>query len=124
LFFVPQLAATIIWPMVYLVLFCRRLFLLLASARTRTKQARETNHDKKELDTLVLFCHGLALSFMIAGLLLAQVRMCMCTRTRIRTRTHTHMRALHLQSIAIYFIRIFFPRHPMHELSAISLSSR
>jgi len=55
---------------------------------------------------------------------LARLGVRVCVRVRIRTRTHTHTRALHLKSIALYFIRIFFPSTPMHELSATSLSSR
>jgi len=42
---------------------------------------------------------------------------CVCVRVHIRTRTHTHTRAHScLKSIVRYFIRIFFPSSPIHEL--------
>jgi len=94
LFFVPQLAATIILADGVSSSFCWRLFLLLASARTRTKQARENKRQQKELDTLVLFDVVWPLSFMIAGFSCERRCACMCTRTYTYAYTYTYARTV------------------------------
>jgi len=105
LFFVPQLAATIIWAdgvsssfSVGVCFSC-----LLVRARAPSKQEKQTTTEK-ELDTLVLFLLSFGAIIYDSGSLACagarvyvyvcmSVRVRICTRTDVYTHTRTRLRA-------------------------------